>query len=169
MAATKRKHQEGNTSYCYDLMQKIHDAILFGSRTVKQVLSLSYYSEMDSFLTSFKEETADAQSHGNVDEKKADQINFTLFCMILIWAIDRGNILAGCGQFCSGILWPVPYLLTLWHCTTFQYQKIILSFIMTQQSQTKNATKFIAKRYLVTHRTLSYVQVSACWVSDYRG
>ena len=56
-------------------MQKIHDAVLFGARTVKKVLSSSYYSEMYSFLQSFKKETADARSHGNVDKKSADPAN----------------------------------------------------------------------------------------------
>jgi hypothetical protein len=39
---------------------KIHDAILFGARTLKQILSSTYYSEMYSFLASFKKEVADA-------------------------------------------------------------------------------------------------------------
>jgi hypothetical protein len=73
-------------------MRKIHDAILFGAKTVKQILSSTYYSEMDSFLNSFKKETADARSHGNTDEKSADPISFSLFRMILTWAIERGNV-----------------------------------------------------------------------------
>jgi hypothetical protein len=81
MAATKKKGDvtNGDEIYCYDHMRKIHDAVLFCARTVKQVLSSSYYSEMDSFLASFKKERADARSHGNVDEKKADPISFSLF------------------------------------------------------------------------------------------
>jgi hypothetical protein len=94
MAATKKKGDvtNGDKVYCYDHMRKIHDAVLFGARTVKQVLSSSYYSEMDSFLASLKKETADARSHGNVDEKKADTISFSLFRMILVWTIERANI-----------------------------------------------------------------------------
>ena len=94
MAATKKKGDvtNGDEIYCYDHMRKIHDAVLFCARTVKQVLSSSYYSEMDSFLASFKKETADARSHGNVDEKKADPISFSLFRLILTWANERGNI-----------------------------------------------------------------------------
>ena len=60
-------------------MQNNHDVVLFGARTAMQVLTSSYYSEMDSFLASFKKETADARSHGNVDEKKADPISSSLF------------------------------------------------------------------------------------------
>ena len=90
MAATKKK--DGDTIYSYTHMRKIHDAILFGARTVKQILSSTYYSEMDSFLASFKKEVADAWSHGNMDEKSADPISFSLFRMILTWAVERGNI-----------------------------------------------------------------------------
>jgi hypothetical protein len=57
-------------------MRKIHDAVLFGARTVKKVLSSSYFSEMNSFLQSFKKETADTYSHGNVDKKSANPISF---------------------------------------------------------------------------------------------
>ena len=73
-------------------IRKMNGAILFGARTVKQILSSSYYSEMDSFLTSFKKEIADARSHGNVDEMSDDPISLSLFRLILMWAIERGNI-----------------------------------------------------------------------------
>ena len=95
MAATKTKTAaEGADAkiYSHEHIRKIHDAILFGSRTVKQVLSSTYYSEMHSFLLSFKKETADARSHGNVDEKSADPISFSLYRLMLTWAIERGNI-----------------------------------------------------------------------------
>ena len=52
----------------------------------------SYYAEMDSFLVSFKKEAADARSQGNVDEKSADPITFSLFRMILNWAVEQGNL-----------------------------------------------------------------------------
>jgi hypothetical protein len=88
MAATKAKAtEEGAVAKVYSKkhMQKIHeDAVLLGARTVKKVLSSSYYSEMYSFLQSFKKETSDACSHGNVDKKKsADPISFPLFRLIL--------------------------------------------------------------------------------------
>ena len=77
--------------YSHEHIRKINDAILFSSRTVKQVLSLTYYSEMHSFLVSFNKKTADACSHGSMDEKSADPIIFSLFCLIFTWAIERGN------------------------------------------------------------------------------
>jgi hypothetical protein len=77
MAATKYKL--GGILYTRLHMRKVHDAILFGARTVKEVLSTSYYSEMDRFLTSFMKECADAASKGNVDAKSADPISFSLY------------------------------------------------------------------------------------------
>ena len=74
-------------------MRKTHDAVLFGASTVKQILSSQYYVERDSFLWSFKKEAADARSRGNVEEKSADPISFTLYRMILEWAIAEGNVL----------------------------------------------------------------------------
>jgi len=70
MAATKTKTTEVGADakiYSHQHIRKINDAVMFGSRTVKQVLSSTYYSEMHSFLLSFKKETADARSHGNVE------------------------------------------------------------------------------------------------------
>ena len=94
MAGTKQKEAggAGNKIYSFTHMQKVHDAILFGARTVKQVLSTTYYAEMDSFLNSFKKETADARSKGNEDEKNADPISFSLYRLILTWAVEKGNI-----------------------------------------------------------------------------
>ena len=99
MAATKKKHTEqvnqapiSNKIYSFTHMRKIHDAILFGARTAKKILSTNYYAEMDSFLVSFKKEAADARSQGNVDEKSADPITFSLFRMILNWAVEQGNL-----------------------------------------------------------------------------
>ena len=91
MAGNKRKNNDKMFSYTH--MRKIHDAILFGARTVKKVLSSTYYTEMDSFLLSFKKENADARSKGNVDEKSADPITYSLFRTILTWAVEQKNIL----------------------------------------------------------------------------
>ena len=65
MAANKKK--ENGNLYSFTHMQKMHDAILFGAQTTKKKLPSLYYSEMDSFLNSFKKENAKAKSDGNVD------------------------------------------------------------------------------------------------------
>lgn len=102
MAANKSK-PGSDKLYSYTHMRKTHDAVLFGASTVRQILSSQYYVEMDSFLRSFKKEAADARSRGNVDEKTADPISFTLYRMILEWAVaERAMYLSGFGQFCSG-------------------------------------------------------------------
>ena len=128
MAATKKKDAQGDGQkiYSYTHMRKINDAILFGARTVNEILSSSYYSEMDSFLTKFKKETADTRSRGKMDEKSADPISFSLFRLILTWAIERGNIL------CEGVDHSTmepdgeihAYPSTLWLYTIFPYLTI---------------------------------------------
>ena len=81
IAGTKQKEAggAGNEIYSFTHMQKVHDAILFRARTARQVLSTTYYAEMDSFLNSFKKETANARSKGNMDGKSADPISFSLY------------------------------------------------------------------------------------------
>ncbi len=90
MAGNKRKDNDKMFSYTH--MLKIHDAILFGARTVMKVLLSNYYTEMDSFLLSFKKENADAHSKGNVDKKSADPITNSLFQTIHTWAVEQKNI-----------------------------------------------------------------------------
>ena len=90
MAATKYK-ADGKL-YSYEHVRKINDAILFGSKRVDQELPGSYYTEMESFLLSYRKENAVAASEGNVDERSADPISFSLYRLILTWAIEKGNI-----------------------------------------------------------------------------
>ena len=92
MAANKQK-TGSDKLFSYTHIRKIYDAVLFGARTSKQVLSSKFYSEMEVFLRSFKKESADARSRGMVDEKAADPISFTLYRFILQWAMESGNVL----------------------------------------------------------------------------
>jgi hypothetical protein len=154
-------------------MRKIHDAVLFGARTVKQVLSSSYYSEIDSFLALFKKETADARSHGNVDEKKADPISFSLFRMILVWVIERANIFVWVWTILKWNLMARSISidpLTLHNISISEDHFVIRHYSTKSEKKVQN---FIAKRSIVTHWTLSYAQVStwvqvSAWVSGYR-
>lgn len=86
------KFKENGKLYTHGHMRKLHDAILFGARTANMALPSVYYSEMETFLASFKKEEANAKSEGNVDERTADPISFSLFRQILMWALNSGNI-----------------------------------------------------------------------------
>ena len=154
----------GDKIFCYNKMKKINDAVLFGARTVKQVLSSSCYSEMDSFIASFKKEIADACCHGNVDEKKADPISFSLFQMILVWAIERANIFAWVWTI---LLWnhmarSISIDLLALHNTLISEDHFVICHDLTKWD--KEVPKI--NKAVVTHWTLSYAQVSA-WVSGY--
>ena len=90
LAATKYK-ADGKL-YSYEHIRKFHDAILFGKYIADQKLPGSYYIQMESFLLSYRKEHAEAGSDGNVDERSADPISFSLYRLILTWAIAGGNI-----------------------------------------------------------------------------
>ena len=91
MAANKIK-PSNNKMYSFSHMRKMHDAILFGSKMVKQRMPSSYYSEMESFLASFKKEVARAKSAGNLDENTSDPICYSLYKNICKWALENSNI-----------------------------------------------------------------------------
>ena len=57
MAANKVK-PSNNKLYSFSHMHKMHDAILYDAKMVKQQLPSLYYSEMESFFTSFKKEVS---------------------------------------------------------------------------------------------------------------
>ena len=73
-------------------MRKWYVAILFGARTVNIELSWEYTNGMNNFIGSYKKEHAEASNNGKVDEKSADPISYSLFRLILKWAIETGNI-----------------------------------------------------------------------------
>ena len=102
MAANKVK-QSNNKLYSFSHMRKIHDAILFGSKMAKEKMPSSYYTEMESFLASFKKEVARAKSAGNLDENTSDPICFSLYSLICDWALNSTNIFCGYGPYCNGI------------------------------------------------------------------
>jgi hypothetical protein len=69
-----------------------HDAILWGSQQAKQLLPRAYYDDIEKFLTSYRKETVDAKKEGKLDEQEADPISWSLFKLILSWALDKSNI-----------------------------------------------------------------------------
>ena len=91
MAANKKKP---GTDIYYSIthMRKWYDAILFGARTVDVELPWEFAHGMDNFIGSYRKEHAEASNEGKVDEKSADPISFSLYRMLLKWAIERGNI-----------------------------------------------------------------------------
>ena len=73
-------------------IRKFHDSILYGAKSVRQSLPVSYYREMELYLSAFKKETAEAKQDGQLDEQEADPIPRSLFRLILEWALAENNI-----------------------------------------------------------------------------
>jgi hypothetical protein len=58
--------------------------------------------EIEKFLTSYKKETVDAKKEGKLDEQEADPISWSLFKLILSWALDTSNVFV---WTCSILQW----------------------------------------------------------------
>ncbi len=56
------------------------------------MLPRAYYNDIEKFLTSYRKETVDAKKEGKLDEQEADPISWSLFKLILSWALDTSNI-----------------------------------------------------------------------------
>ena len=102
MAVEKKK--EGGKTTSFSHIRKIIDAILFGAEQAGQRLPRNYYAEIDKFLQSFKKETTNARKEGNLDEKECDPISWSLFKLILEWALKSENVM----------IW--VFSLLQWHC-----------------------------------------------------
>jgi len=82
-------------------IQEYKDAILWGASQTKESLPSSYYKEMQSFLQSFKKETAVAKTEGQLDEQEADPISPTFFWCILNWALESQNVFIWVFSLCQ--------------------------------------------------------------------
>lgn len=102
--ASKKEKSNGKKS-SYDNLRKYHDAILYGAKQAGKRLPQSYYEEVEKFIKGYKKEAVKARSEGNLDEKEADPISWSLFLNMLNWAlVGEKNV----------FLW--VFSLLQWHC-----------------------------------------------------
>ena len=85
-------------------IRKYRDALQWGSKQAKQPLPASFYNEIETFLKSFKKESAEKKKEGMVEDKSADPISWTLFLLFLNWALEDGDV----------FVW--TYSLLQWNC-----------------------------------------------------
>ena len=74
-------------------LRKYKYAILWGSNKAKSLLPTSFYNEMDKFLVPLKKDSKKAAKDGLLDEHESDPISWTLFQLLLKWAIEEVNML----------------------------------------------------------------------------
>ena len=91
MAHAKKK--SNGKIYSNSNIRKYKDAILWGSKQASSPLPSSFYDELEKFLKAFKKETKVAAKEGMLDEREADPISWTLFNLIVKWAIEGECIL----------------------------------------------------------------------------
>jgi hypothetical protein len=101
--AHKKIKDNGNTSSHVQLC-KYNDAILYGAKQASQLLPRGYYDKIERFLNLFRKETVEAKKEGKLDEQEVDPISWSLFNLLLSWALDTSDI----------FIW--TYSLLQWNC-----------------------------------------------------
>ena len=88
----KIKTKENGNLCSFVHIRKYKDAILWGAKVAKCALPSSFYLETERFLNSFKKEAKKAAKDGMMEESEADPISWSLYKLILEWAIEEGNV-----------------------------------------------------------------------------
>ena len=73
-------------------IRKYKDAIMWGAEMKKQLLPLIFYSKIENFVGSYKKEVTNERFKGNFDKETCNPIPYTLYCLVLNWALDANNI-----------------------------------------------------------------------------
>jgi hypothetical protein len=106
--STVRKEKDNGTgtekTRSYSHIRKFHDAILFGAREQGITLHKDYFTYMEKYLKSFKNESVAARRKGDVNELDADPMPFPLYVALSTWNVESGDIFSWC------------YLVLLWNC-----------------------------------------------------
>ena len=89
---SEMKKKDNGKIASYSHISKFYDAIKYCSKVAGRHLSLDFYSKTDTFLLCFKNEFAQAQKQGNMDKKEADAVSITLLLLLVLWAVEEGNI-----------------------------------------------------------------------------
>ena len=81
--STVRKEKDNDTgsekTRSYSHIRKFHDAILFGAREQGITLHNDYFTYMEKYLKSFKNESVAARRKGDVNELDSDPMPFPLY------------------------------------------------------------------------------------------
>jgi hypothetical protein len=89
---SEMKEKENGKVASYSHVSKFYDAIKYGSKIAGRHLSLDFYTKTDTFMFCFKKEFAQAKKQGNTDEREADAVSSTLLLLLVLWAVEEGNI-----------------------------------------------------------------------------
>ena len=75
----------------FDHIRKYFDAVQFGAAEANDLLPVSFYADRDSYLQAFKKQVAKAKGTGDVEEREADPIPYSLYVLICTWAVKLGS------------------------------------------------------------------------------
>ena len=91
LSKSKTKGSEGKIKSWGDL-RKYKDAIIWGSKMADKPLPISFYRGIEKYLAGYKKEFTVNKGKGNTDDNTSDPIPWTLYVLLLQWALDNNNI-----------------------------------------------------------------------------
>ena len=89
----ENKTKKDGKNKSWDDLRKYKDAIMWGAKTAGFGLPTPFYQMFNEFLKGYKKEFTAAKKRGNTDDATCDPIPFTLYCLLLTWALMSDNIL----------------------------------------------------------------------------
>ena len=84
-------HKEGKLKSLMDA-RKYKEAIMQGTGVAEEKLPIAFYVYTDKYLSSYKKLVVQAKKDGNMIERSADPISFSLYVAILKWVIESDNM-----------------------------------------------------------------------------
>ena len=72
--------------------RKYKNVILWGAKVIDIKLPTSFYEDINNYLKSYQKLSVQTWKDGNMVEKAADPILFSLYKCTLKWSIERNNI-----------------------------------------------------------------------------
>jgi hypothetical protein len=90
---TKIKWKAGNKLKSIEDLRKYKDAVMWGAQTAGGYLPSKFYTEFENFLKGYKKEFTKAKKRGETDDTTCDPIPFSLYKLVLQWALEKNNVL----------------------------------------------------------------------------
>ena len=87
----KTKYKQNGKLKSMEDVRKYKDAIMWGAKILEERLPTQFFSEMDKYLAAYKKEWAQAKKKGQAEDVGADPIPFSIYQLILQWAIKNNN------------------------------------------------------------------------------
>jgi hypothetical protein len=131
---------------------------MYGAQQALQLLPRGYYDKIEKFLNSFRKETIEAKKEGKLDKQEVDPISWSLFNLLLSWALPWTLLifLYGHIHFSNGIVWQDPSILAHWAFIISEMARATLCAATAIQKRTKRVSFVRTSISMPTHWSLRF-------------